>query len=413
MKKISFNHGTIGFQKNQAYFELPRSEIYLNSVDEIQEIHRVEKFAFPCSLKLKEDHLLMTFQIEQGFVPFLQLRKESTSLQLDASEYVIGLGYFFTRQKKLVTLFEPNNLFINEKGKLKILYRGVRGLMPAEGFDAEPILDQVKRLLLLLFTSARFDELRIHGLEFAKTKTKAGQKRIVQRILQAEEFRDLLTAIKAERVDRETEEEDKEPSKVKVSHRPSFLKNQKVLLVGVGVAWIFTFIIAYVLGASQTTSVEDGPEIDPKFLKGLKYASLQQFEEAAKEFDTLEFQKFGKTDQHIMLLTYLYSGQPQKVLTLDPSFAEAIAHYYSQVDKPEELAKIKSKHPAILFEQAYSKKNYQQLIQLQNKVTLDQRRRKIVLQAYLQMGNVDQAKQFANQFNDPTLAKMLNESNQK
>src|SRR5690606_20453855 len=112
------------------------------------------------------------------------------------------------------------------------------------------------------------------------------------------------------------------------------------------------------------------------------------------------------------LLSYLYAGQPQKVLTLDPSFAEAVAHYYSQVNKPEELTKIKSKHPAILFEQAYAKKNYQQLIQLQKQVTLDQRRRKIVLQAYLQLGNVDQAKLFAKKFNDPALTKILNESNQ-
>lgn len=412
MKKISFNHGTIGFQKNQAYFELPRSEIYLNSVDEIQAIHRIEKFAFPCSLELKEDHLLMTFQIEQGFVPFLQLRKESSALQLDASEYVIGLGYFFSRQKELVTLFEPNNLFINDKGELKILYRGVNGLMPAEGFEAEPILDQVKRLLLLLFTSARFDELRIHGLEFAKTKTKAGQKRIVQRILQAKEFRDLLTAIKTEREERETEKEEREQTTLNVSNRRPFFQNQKVWLVGIGVAWVFSLVIAYVLGMGQKTPVDAGPEIDPKFLAGLKYASLQRFEEASKEFAALEFKKFGKIDKQIILLSYLYAGQPQKVLTLDPSFAEAVAHYYSQVNKPEELTKIKSKHPAILFEQAYAKKNYQQLIQLQKQVTLDQRRRKIVLQAYLQLGNVDQAKLFAKKFNDPALTKILNESNQ-
>lgn len=358
----------------------------------------------------------MDFLIEQGFVPFLRLRNEPIPLQLTAAEYVIGLGYFFDRQQQLVTLFEPNNLFVNEKGELKILYRGIKGLMPAEGFDAEPIIDQVKRLLLLLFTSARFDELRLNGLPFAKTKAKVGQKRIVARILEAPGFPELLTVMKNERKEREEEaateekkrQEQAQQQRATTGRFPLSFAGQKKWLYIAAASWVVSLIVAYMIGSSQSTVVEN-QETKPEFLEGMRQSSLQQFSEAAKEFAKLDFKQLSKTDQRIVLLAYLYSGQAPKAIALDPTFAETVATYYGQINKPEELAKIKSNHPSIRFEQAYANKNYEEVIKLQNQVILDQRRREIVVTAYLEQGQLTEAKKLVDHFKDPALNKLVTE----
>lgn len=419
MKKISFNQGTLGFDQNHAYYELPRSQVYLNSVEEIGQIRELKQIAFPCTLTLNEEQLEMKFTIEKDYVPLLMFRKSTMDQKLNAAEFLIKIGYFFMNQKELITVFDPLNFFVNTNGEMKILYRGIKGLMPAEGYQDESILDQVKRLLLLLFTSARYDELRIHGLSFAKTKTKAGEKRIVLMILKAEGFPELLGAIQEERRKRQKEEktvklEPEEPPFKKWSLIQKFtsLDGKKRILISAGI-WVFSLVIAFVLGRSFAPAPPPSYDVTPDFLEGLRQAALQEFDEASKAFKKIDFNQLSKTDQRIVLLSYLFSGQAQTALRLDPNFGEDVANYYSIVDKPEELLKIQSKHPSIRFEQEYAKKNYQAVIQLQNRVTLDKRRRKAIVTAYLELGQVDQAERFVKKFPDSELAKMVNDSKAK
>lgn len=413
MKKISFNHGTLGFDQNHAYFELPRSQIYLNSVEEIQRIHELKQIAFPCTVELKEEQLEMNFVIEKGFIPFLMMRKGNMDSRLHAAEFLIKLGYFFFNQQEMFTIFDPLNFFVNANGEIKVLYRGIKGLMPAEGYENEPILDQVKRMLLLLFSGARYDELRIHGLSFAKSKTKAGEKRIVFRILQAENFQSLLDEIQVERQERQKEEKElkTEPEATSTNkrfwiQRFSLMDWKKKIIIGSSV-WLLSLVVSFILGTSRTPTPPPSSEVTPAFLEGLRKAALQEFDEASTAFQKVDYKKLSKTDQRIVLLSYLFSGQAQLALRLDPAFVEDVANYYSIVDKPEELLKIKSNHPSIRFEQEYAKKNYPAVIQLQSQVTLDQRRRKAVLTAYLAQGQVDKAELFAKKFRDPELTKMI------
>ena len=418
MKKISFNHGTLGFDQNRAHFELPRSQVYLDSVEEIKRIHELKQIGFPCELNLNEKQLEMSFQIEQGFVPFLLLRQKDIHHKLNAAEYLVKLGYFFSNQQEFITIFDPLNFFVNDSGVIKILYRGIKGLMPAEGYENESVLDQIKRMLLILFTSARFDELRIHGLSFAKTKTKAGEKRMVLQILKAENFRDLLGALQQERQRREKQKHQDQNDANNLPekkgfwhiwlHRFSSLDIKKQLLIGLGV-WVLSLGVVFWLG--RNTAPEPAPtlEVPNEFLEGLRQASLQEYDEASKAFQKVNFQKLSKTDQRIVLLSYLFSGQAQTALRLDPTFGEEVASYYGIVNKPKELLNIKSNHPAIQFEQAYAKKDYKKVIQLQSKVALDKRRRKAVVTAYLEQGQRQQAENFAKKLKDPELTKMIQE----
>ena len=253
MKKISFNHGTLGFERNLAYFELPRSHIYLNSVEEIQRIHDLEQIAFPCTVELKEEQLEMKFVIEKGFIPFLMIKKANMESKLNAAEFLVKLGYFFFNQQEMFTIFDPLNFFVNDEGEIKVLYRGIKGLMPADGYEDEPILDQVKRMLLLLFSGARYDELRIHGLSFAKSKTKAGEKRIVLRILQAENFPSLLGSIQTERKERQKEEKEVKQEQETTSRNTSWLRRfsaldrKKQIVIGLA-GWILSVVAAFIWG---------------------------------------------------------------------------------------------------------------------------------------------------------------------
>jgi|GEM_PF-3990508 len=416
MKKMSFNHGTLGFEQNRAYFELPRSQVYFNTVEEIRRIHDLEKIAFPCELNLKEDQFEMQFQIENGFIPFLMLRKKEIQHKLNAAGYLVKLGYFFSNQQEFITVFDPLNFFVNASGEIKILYRGIKGLMPAEGYEDEPVFDQVKRLLLLLFTSARFDELRIHGLSFARNKTKASDKRIVQQILNATNFSDLLNALQAEQQQRKQQEDVAEQQSEEKAKVPAFLSNwfdwflsldlKRQLLIGLG-AWVLSLIVFFLLGRVSVSAPEPTFDVSPQFLEGLRQASLQDYQEAARAFEKVDYKKLSRTDQRIVLLSYLFSGQAPKALQLDPTFGEEVASYYSLVNKPDELLRIKSNHPAIQFEQANAKKDYKRVIELQNKVTLDKQRRKTVITAYLELGQIAQAENFAKKWKDPELDKII------
>lgn len=202
MKKFSFNHGTFVVNKDHVQFEIPIKYIFANSLQEIEDIYDVGDFGFETLIETFFDQstFVLSYLIEPDFFPLDILRqKDDPQLKISSAESLIEIGLYFESQDRLVTVFEPPNFFVSTEGKVKFLYRGVAGLMPAQGYEEEPIIDQVKRLILYLFTDARFSELNHYGLSYADRKLDPGSVRIGKRILRAGSFEQMTRALQAER----------------------------------------------------------------------------------------------------------------------------------------------------------------------------------------------------------------------
>ena len=78
MKKISFNEGTLTFDKNIVTYEVPLEKTYIMDLEEIKSIKYVP-FMFPIiNLDLIENNsfLLMQMEVENGFLPLTAFKSE-------------------------------------------------------------------------------------------------------------------------------------------------------------------------------------------------------------------------------------------------------------------------------------------------------------------------------------------------
>ena len=118
--------------------------------------------------------------------------------------------------ESIVTVFDHVNILYNpQKEEIKMLYRGINGLMRAfTTYTEEDIVTQLKRLALFILTTSRYDELRVNGLHIALNKVSQDRYKLVSKIYQSKTIFEMLAvfdeyelSIKTERQDQEILEE--------------------------------------------------------------------------------------------------------------------------------------------------------------------------------------------------------------
>ncbi|PGD59821.1 hypothetical protein COM36_31720, partial [Bacillus toyonensis] len=69
-------------------------------------------------------------------------------------------------------------------------------------------------------------------------------------------------------------------------------------------------------------------EANANLINGLRLSAVQKYQDAALEFDKVDYKKLGKEDKKAVLFTYLLSGKAQKAIDLEQDFAESVVSYY-------------------------------------------------------------------------------------
>ncbi|WP_176548513.1 MULTISPECIES: hypothetical protein [Bacillus] len=178
------------------------------------------------------------------------------------------------------------------------------------------------------------------------------------------------------------------------------------LVVGIAVIGIGT-VFAFKLISTHTSSANASTE-NP-LMKGLQQAAIQQYTDASTEFDKVPYEKVDKDSQKAILFSYLLSGKADKALKYEPKFAESVVSYYIAIDNLEKIKSIKEKNDIIDFEKAALNKNYKNVIALKDKVNMDGRREKLIVESYINMKKYDDCFTFAKQQGNKTLMKEVKE----
>lgn len=182
------------------------------------------------------------------------------------------------------------------------------------------------------------------------------------------------------------------------------------VLAGVGsvtLVGMSMFFAVKMFTASPDSSANAGSE--NYLMKGLQQAAIQQYGEASVQFDKVEYTKIDKDSQKAVLFSYLLNGKANKALKLEPKFAESVVAYYIGIDNMAKINEINVQNEVIDFEKAALNKKYDKVVSLKDKVSMDGRREKLVVEAYVNLKKFDDCFTFAKQQGNKQIMKDIKE----
>src|SRR5699024_8881202 len=154
-------------------------------------------------------------------------------------------------------------------------------------------------------------------------------------------------------------------------------------------------------------NVDVGVTHEENLLKGIKASSRQNHEEATSYFDEIDFDELDKEDKEIVLLSYLYTDQVEKIMELAPSFDEVIVSYYTAKENISYLETYKELSLEIEFAVANENKNYEKVIELKEEIKLDDEKIKQVIIAYVELEQLEEGLKYAQDNGELSLADQI------
>ncbi|PHG79036.1 hypothetical protein [Bacillus wiedmannii] len=208
----------------------------------------------------------------------------------------------------------------------------------------------------------------------------------------------------------------KQEEKVAIDKKGTLNNMKKYKYAIIGVASIVLLVVAGFafsnMKNSQAASANNvnSLEVNANLINGLRLSAVQKYQDAALEFDKVDYKKLGKEDKKAVLFTYLLSGKAQKAIDLEQDFAESVVSYYIAVDNLKKVKELKTKNPLINFEIAALDNKHEEVIKLRDQVPLDGRREGIIVNSYLKLNKSEEAKKFAQKVGNKDLLEKINNS---
>ncbi len=259
----------------------------------------------------------------------------------------------------------------------------------------------------------KLEEVRKRRLEEEK-KIKEAQKRQKTVVAKSEPESDEINLNKERDLPNETKFEQEE--KVLIDKKGILNNMKKYKYAIIGVASIVLLVVAGFafsnLKNSQAASANNvnSLEVNANLINGLRLSAVQKYQDAALEFNKVDYKKLGKEDKKAVLFTYLLSGKAQKAIDLEQDFAESVVSYYIAVDNLKKVKELKTKNPLINFEIAALDNKHEEVIKLRDQVPLDGRREGIIVNSYLKLNKSEEAKKFAQKVGNKDLLEKINNS---
>jgi hypothetical protein len=176
-----------------------------------------------------------------------------------------------------------------------------------------------------------------------------------------------------------------------------------VVLIGAGAVFAFKLF-----SSEPVSSANAGSE--QYVVKGLQQAAIQQYGEAVKYFDKVNYTELDKDSQKAVLFTYLLNlGKANKALQYEPKFAESVVVYFIGIDNMNKINEIDVKNDVIDFEKAALNKKYEEVIKLKGKVNMDGRREKLIVEAFVNLKKYEDCYSFAKTQGNKNVMKEVKE----
>src|SRR5699024_11216216 len=210
---------------------------------------------------------------------------------------------------------------------------------------------------------------------------------------------------KQERLDQE--EQEKEDAKGKKEKGKGLFSNPMAkwgLLLLVGVFVVSILIVKFTGGGKDEAPPEELPdeertivnveEVNEQFYEGLLKAAVQKYDEASKIYKEMteeDINSLGEDEQVSVYLTYIKAKQYEDALDIMPDGAETMVKYLKSREMEDEILKIESEDPVIVFEKAILDKEWEKVIELREDVRDREERRPIIMKAFVQSGDLEGA----------------------
>ncbi|HDR7950644.1 TPA: cell envelope integrity protein TolA [Bacillus toyonensis] len=259
----------------------------------------------------------------------------------------------------------------------------------------------------------KLEEVRKRRLEEEK-KIEEAQKRQKIVVAKRESESEEVNLNKETNPSNETKFEQEEKIDLDKKGILNYMKKYKYAIIGV--ASIVLLVVAGFaftnMKNSQAASANNvnSLEVNVNLINGLRLSAVQKYQDAALEFDKVDYKKLGKDDKKAVLFTYLLSGKAQKAIDLEQDFAESVVSYYIAVDNLKKVKELKTKNPLINFEIAALDGKHEEVIKLKDHVPLDGRREGIIVNSYLKLNKSEEAKKFAQKVGNKDLLEKINNS---
>ncbi|MED3677097.1 MULTISPECIES: hypothetical protein [Bacillus] len=163
---------------------------------------------------------------------------------------------------------------------------------------------------------------------------------------------------------------------------------------------------------------KDTGKYNDKLVSAYRKAYNSQYSDAYELLAKIPKDELSSTDVSMVIKVYDQANKISQLLDEVPSLASNIVSYLlteDQSDQTEKLAdinkKMKTKNPYIEFEVSYSSGEYKKVLALKDKLEMNGRREQQVIDAYLALGKIADARKFANDSGDPDLIKQVDSYN--
>lgn len=186
------------------------------------------------------------------------------------------------------------------------------------------------------------------------------------------------------------------------------------------VASIFLIMKLDLVQVGSTGVAEDEEQVEQekeneRVVKALRSFSLKNYEEAMNHFDGVDYETLSDDDKDVMLLSYLFGGNAEKALALEPNFDETVASYYKATFDMQKIRDLSEKvdSKVLEFEVAVDDMDYEKIVELKDLVKMKDDRDEVILEAMLELGDVEGAKKFASANEPEKLMVMVKEYEEK
>jgi ethanolamine utilization microcompartment shell protein EutS len=409
VKKILMGDGTLVLDGDDVSYELI-TDVTFEELEKIRDLPGVG-FRFDPVRSDDETKLIMKFDMEEGFMIYDRVRLDlnpSSKLRVEIAKRMCLIGEHFQMHQDQVTLFHPLNFFVHQDdGTVLVLYRGIKG-MPASGYEDEPIVEHVKRLILLLFTTARFEELLLNGNGYANRRPLEEYRHIVRCLAQAKSLDDVKKCLEEEERRLKEEEEKKlaeaEQEKKKKPLIQQLTNKQKMIAIGGLAVLVIVSTITFTVA-----NADSGQELPNGYIQGLRAASVGDYSVATQSFDRLNFNSLSKQDKEVVLQVYVEANQVNKAKQLagsDPELRQVVEEAVQNNNSGPEIPNgyIQGLRAASVGDYSVATQSLDRL----DFNSLSKQDKEVVLQIYVEANQVNKAKQLAG--SDPELMQVVEET---
>ncbi|MEN2768990.1 type VII secretion protein EssB [Ornithinibacillus xuwenensis] len=157
----------VKMDKDSWQFSLPKSETSMKSVRQLDLIKDPSDYFLPLSIEEQEDLFIFHMSIDPAMKRWEQVKKLNRNDKLRLLCNVAQLERFLSTR---ITFFlHPDNLVFDDNLMPKVVYRGIRNVVPPYEMDEEVFLRQFKCLIIALFSKKYdFEQLYNGSLNNAK-----------------------------------------------------------------------------------------------------------------------------------------------------------------------------------------------------------------------------------------------------